>query len=308
MAKPTLLIYTACNSGEWSHSTLNNLIKMNMLLDNIYYTTNNLTFFSFGNLDHFEDIVLIDSQQEKYISAKELLENKEGYTHRHIVYAHNILKIFLAGGLEMLKMTHDMPFRKQEDVYKSNTYACFTGDEMNAQKLNFFHELCKRLGIDKSKLRVDKDYIYLNDGIISAQSHLYSKDDVKSPYLGNTHVWIDSHVMYNKMSDCILIEPVVGIDTSKLLDDIELLYNTWCNLDDFIQSGDIEVVYTRTMLCTNNTRYIESQIQERLKIVKAVEEKYVKTAEDMENLKKYKEELNELYKKGYEIHTTIGGN
>lgn len=65
------------------------------------YYTNCTCYFCFDYLDKFGDIVL--QRKDEYISAKELLKGIGNYTNKRITFAHNIEKIFRAGGFVFKK-------------------------------------------------------------------------------------------------------------------------------------------------------------------------------------------------------------
>lgn len=74
-------------------------IKVKKIHDkhNTYYT-NCLVFFDFQYLEQFGDIVVRSG--DKYISARELLDNTGEYTEKNIKRIHNILKLFITGSFE----------------------------------------------------------------------------------------------------------------------------------------------------------------------------------------------------------------
>lgn len=63
------------------------------------FYTNCINLFSFDHIfyDGYDDVIILESTG-KYISAKELLDNTGEYTNQEIRKAHNIFKIFIAGG------------------------------------------------------------------------------------------------------------------------------------------------------------------------------------------------------------------
>ena len=58
------------------------------------FNTNCLLFFT---NDSREDVV-IECEDGRYMSKNEIMSNDNFYTEKHIRHAHNILKMFLAGG------------------------------------------------------------------------------------------------------------------------------------------------------------------------------------------------------------------
>lgn len=120
------------------------------------------------------------------------------------------------------------------ETYKQNVYKKFTGEQINNEKREFLKTIMEVLDINEQDYFEDEYEMYIKDEFIVIRTFKYLKESKNdSQYIGNTHIWVDGVGLFDKLGNCPIKSPIVGVSKEHLdtlLNTLTLLHNTYIQM------------------------------------------------------------------------------